>query len=86
MSEEEKTSKPDQAVKPEKVSKADKEKASKKGNFFKQVKAEFKRCSWPKKEELIRQSALVIVVSVVLGGIIAGIDWLIRLGLQAIGL
>ena len=84
MSEEEMTSKPDQAAKPEKASKADK--TSKKGNFFKQVKAEFKRCSWPKKEELIRQSALVIVVSVVLGGIIAGIDWLIRLGLQAIGL
>ncbi len=62
------------------------EKASKKVGFFKLVKAEFKRCSWPKRDELIRQSALVIVVSVVLGGIIAGIDWLIRLGLQMIGL
>ena len=39
-----------------------------------------------KKDELIRQSALVIVVSVILGGVIAGVDWLIRLGLQAIGL
>ena len=62
------------------------EKTSKKGSFFKQVKAEFKRCSWPKKDELIRQSALVIVDSVILGGVIAGVDWLIRLGLQAIGL
>lgn len=62
------------------------EKTSKKDNFFKHVKAEFKRCTWPKKDELIRQSALVIVVSVVLGGVIAGIDWLIRMGLQVIGL
>ncbi len=62
------------------------EKTSKKGSFFKHVKAELKRCTWPKKEELIRQSALVIVVSVILGGIIAGIDWLILLGLKAIGL
>lgn len=62
------------------------EKTSKKDSFFKHVKAEMKRCTWPKRDELIRQSALVIVVSVVLGGIIAGIDWLILLGLKAIGL
>lgn len=57
-----------------------------KGSFFKHVKAEFKRCTWPKRDELIRQSSLVIVVSVVLGGVIAGIDWLIRMGMQVIGL
>ncbi len=62
------------------------EKTSKKGNFFKHVKAELKRCTWPKKEELIRQSSLVIVVSIVLAAIIAGVDWVIRLGLNAIGL
>lgn len=62
------------------------DKASKKDSFFKRVKAEFKRCTWPKKEEIIRQSGLVVVVSVVLGGVIAGIDWLIRLGLQALGI
>ena len=62
------------------------EKTSKKGSFFKHVKAEFKRCTWPKRAELIRQSSLVIVVSVILGGVIAGIDWLIRMGMQVIGL
>lgn len=62
------------------------EKTSRKDNFFKHVKAEFKRCTWPKKDELIRQSALVIIVSVVLGGVIAGIDWLIRMGLSFVGL
>lgn len=62
------------------------EKTSKKDSFFRHVKAEFKRCTWPKREELIRQTSLVIVVSVVLGGVIAGIDWLIRMGMQVIGL
>ena len=61
------------------------EKTSKKGSFFKHVKAEFNRCTWPKKDELIRQSSL-IVVSVILGCVIAGIDWLIRMGMQVIGL
>ncbi len=62
------------------------EKTSRKDNFFKRVKAEFKRCTWPKKDELIRQSVLVIIVSVVLGGVIAGIDWMIRMGLSFVGL
>lgn len=57
------------------------EKTSKPG-FFKSVKNEFKKCTWPKKEELAKQSALVIAVSVILGVVIAGIDWVIRYGLQ----
>lgn len=76
MSEAENTSKKDSSKKD----------SPKKDSFFKHVKAEFKRCTWPKKEELIRQSTLVIIISVILGGVIAGIDWLIRLGLQAVGL
>jgi preprotein translocase, SecE subunit, bacterial len=61
------------------------EKASKPG-FFKNLKSEFKKCTWPKKEELVKQSALVIVVSVVLGVVIAGIDWVIRYGLQMLNI
>ena len=49
------------------------EKTSKPG-FFKSVKSEFKKCTWPKKEDLVKQSALVIVVSVLLGVLIAGVD------------
>ena len=61
------------------------EKTSKPG-FFKSVKSEFKKCTWPKKEELAKQSALVIVVSVILGVVIAGIDWAIRFGLELMGI
>ncbi len=61
------------------------EKTSKPG-FFKNLKSEFKKCTWPKKEELAKQSALVIAVSVILGVIISGFDWVIRLGLTALGI
>ena len=61
------------------------EKTSKPG-FFKSVTSEFKKCTWPKKEELAKQSALVIVVSVILGVVIAGIDWAIRYGLELMGI
>ncbi|MCR5798171.1 preprotein translocase subunit SecE [Eubacterium xylanophilum] len=60
------------------------EKAKSNGSFFKNIKAEFKRCTWPKKDDLIKQSALVIVVSIVLGAVIAGIDWIIRLGIDKV--
>lgn len=58
-------------------------KTSKPG-FFKNLKSEFKKCTWPKAEDLAKQTALVMVVSVALGAVISGVDWLIRLGLQAL--
>lgn len=61
------------------------EKASK-SSFFTNLKSEFRKCTWPKKEELVKQSALVIAVSVILGVVIAGIDWLIRYGLQMLNI
>ncbi len=75
MSEEEKTSKEAKASKEVKTSKA---------GFFKSMKSEFKKCTWPKPEDLVKQSALVLVVSVALGVLISGVDWLIRLGMQAL--
>lgn len=62
------------------------EKKSSKAGFFKNLKSEFKRCTWPKKEDLMKQSVLVIIVSVALGVIISGFDWVIRLGLQALNI
>ena len=57
-----------------------------KPSFFKNLKAEFKKCTWPKKDELAKQSVLVILVSVLLGVLIAGFDWLIRLGLTSLNI
>lgn len=53
------------------------EKAPKK-SFFKSVKSEFKKIIWPDKKSLVKQSVSVIIISVVLGGVIALLD----LGIQ----
>lgn len=58
-------------------------KTSKPG-FFKGLKSELKKCTWPKKDEMMKQTLLVMAVSVALGVVISGVDWLIRLGLQAL--
>ena len=42
------------------------EKAPKK-SFFKGVKSEFSKIIWPSKDALIKESAAVIVISVILG-------------------
>ncbi len=54
------------------------------GNFFKGVKAEFKKITWPDKESLGKQSVAVVVVSVVLGAVIAAMDFLIQWGVNFI--
>ena len=42
--------------------------------FWKGLKSEFRKIIWPAKDTLIRQSAAVIIVSVIVGAIIAIID------------
>lgn len=49
------------------------EKTQKK-SFFKGVKSEFNKIIWPSKDALVKESAAVIVISVILGLIIAAID------------
>ena len=63
------------------------EKAPKK-SFFKGVKSEFSKIIWPSRDSLVKETVAVIVVSVVLGAIIAivdvgvkhGFDMLLQLG------
>jgi preprotein translocase subunit SecE len=57
---------------------------SSKTSFFKSLKSEFKKCTWPKAEDIAKQTALVLAISIALGVVISGVDWLIRLGLQAL--
>lgn len=56
---------------------------SKKG-FFKNLKSEFKKVVWPKKDELVKQTVLVVVVSVALGLLISVVDLAIQFGLDKI--
>lgn len=55
-----------------------------KRSWFQGLKAEFGKIVWPTKASLARQSVVVIVISVILGFIIAGVDWLLQIGLTYI--
>ncbi len=59
------------------------EKAPKK-SWFKGLKSEFKKISWPDKETLVKESAAVIVITVLLGFVIALVDMAIEYGVNFI--
>lgn len=58
-----------------------KEKTSK-PNFIKGVQAEYKKIVWPDKESLVKQSVAVVCISVVLGVVIAVLDFVIQYGVD----
>ena len=51
-----------------------------KTSWFSGLKAEFSKIVWPDRKSLVRQTIAVIAVSVVVGLIIAALDWLIQYG------
>lgn len=66
--------------KSEKNTKTDK----KSGGFFKALKTEFKRIVWPDKDTIVKETTAVVVVTVILGVIIALLDFVIKTGLDKI--
>ncbi|MBR4059079.1 MAG: preprotein translocase subunit SecE [Lachnospiraceae bacterium] len=57
-------------------------KKTRKPSFFKGVKAEFKKITWPDKTSLLKQTVAVISVSVVVGVVIAIMDFFIQYGVN----
>ena len=55
-----------------------------KPSFFKGVKAEFKKIIWPDRNSTIRQSVAVVAISVVVGVLIAIIDYVAKFGVNFI--
>ena len=53
-----------------------------KTGFFKGVKAEFKKISWPDRQTTLKQSVVVVAISVVVGLIIAVLDKIIQYGVN----
>ena len=53
-----------------------------KTSWFSGVKAEFKKIFWPDRKTLVRQTIAVVSVSVVVGLIIAVLDWMIQYGVD----
>ena len=50
--------------------------------FFSGVKAEFKKIVWPDRQETLKQSVAVVAISVVVGVIIALIDYVAKNGVH----
>ena len=57
------------------------EKKAKPG-FFKGVKSEFKKISWPDRQSTLKQSVAVVAISVVVGVLIAVLDYVIQYGVN----
>ena len=53
-----------------------------KKSWFKSLKGEFKKIIWPDKKTLAKETVAVVSVSVVLGAIIAMIDFIIQNGID----
>ncbi|MBR1478210.1 MAG: preprotein translocase subunit SecE [Lachnospiraceae bacterium] len=50
--------------------------------FFEGVKAEFKKVTWPDRQATVKQSIAVVAISVVVGVIIAVLDYFIQFGVN----
>lgn len=57
-------------------------KGAKKDSFWKSVKTEFNKLSWPDRKDTVKQSVAVLCVSVVVGLIITFLDTLIQFGIN----
>ena len=53
-----------------------------KPSFWQGVKAEFKKITWPDRQSALKQSIVVVVISVFLGVIIAVLDYIIQYGVN----
>ena len=51
-------------------------------DFFKGIKTEFKKISWPDKTTLLKQSVVVVTISIVLGLLITLMDTIIQYGVN----
>ena len=54
----------------------------KKKSWFKGLKAEFKKIVWPDQQSLTKETAAVVIVSVVVGVIISVVDLIARFGIE----
>ena len=56
--------------------------AALKRSWIQELKGEFRKIVWPDKQETKKQSIAVIIIAIVLGCLIAGIDWLLQIGMS----
>ena len=61
---------------------AEKTEKSLKKNWFDGLKAEFKKIIWPDRKSLVKETGAVVAVSIVLGMIIAILDFIFMYGVD----
>lgn len=54
--------------------------AKKKKPFFKGVRSELKKITWPSKEDIFKQTVITTILTVIIAAIIAGVDFGFRTG------
>ncbi len=54
----------------------------KRPGFFSGVKSEFKKIVWPNRQSTLKQSVAVVAISVVVGVIIAILDYIVKYGVN----
>lgn len=52
-------------------------------SFFSEVRQELTKVTWPKRDEVIRLTAIVLAVSAIIGAYVGGLDYLFT---KALGL
>ena len=55
---------------------------TKKPNFFHGVKREFKKITWPSRNDIFKQTVIVTVITVICSAIIAGVDFAAKFGID----
>ena len=58
------------------------ENQSKLGTFFKGVKSEYAKITWPDRQATVKQSVAVVVISLVVGVLIAVLDYIFQYGVN----
>ena len=53
-----------------------------KPNFFHGVRREFKKITWPTRNDIIKQTVIVTVITVICSAIIAGVDFAAKFGID----
>ena len=62
---------------------AEKEKVSKR-SFWAGIKSEFTKITWPDRETMVKQTTMVVFISLMLGIIIAILDFFLQMGIDFI--
>jgi len=57
-----------------------------KRSFFKSLKSEFNKITWPGKKTLVKETIAVVVYSVILAAFIALVDLALKYGINALGI